>query len=998
MPTSMSIRKSLVLFLCLALIVSWGVTLKPASSHAADPSLASPLLESPVDGSFINSSAFTLQWSATNGAEYYYLMVATDADFDDLVFDRGLQQNSFDVTGLVRGIEYYWQVEVYDADDNFLSVSDVSRFKVFTDSEAKPMNQPVETLYSGTEVTLDGDKLEYTDDTTYDVIELPFPFTFYGETYEDIYATSNGYLLFDPDISVSKIAPFHYDLYVTTKSKVVYTTIGDAPNRKFVMQYTNMLTYNKRNSTTPFGTFQIILYESTNNIQFQYPYLVGLTHGYDAFGANARIGIFSDTDAVKFSDGQKSLREKQAIRFTPSTDEGSYMMSGDADYESILLIPDTFPDTSLLGSPADGSYVTSVSPALNFNWANESDATKYRLLVSTNAEFMNVVKDEVGITSTSVDLSGLEEGTKYYWKVVAYNATGNYTFSNTNQFVTIESNPSITVETDNASLITSMTATVGGNVSATGIAPVAERGIVYSLNANPTYSDNKVAAATGGTGVFTVDLAGLQSNSTYHVRAYAISEGRITYGQDVSFTTLRSTASLSSLSLSGVALNESVSGSVYSYTARVPYSVSSTAVTATVNEAVYRSVTANVYNSGNSLVFGPINLASGVMSSAIPLNVGMNKIEIVVLSLDDTGTTYTVTVTRAAAATPPSGGGGGGPSTVTSKNGKLTLPVGKAGEVSLDNEIELIIPANASKKQLELTIEKMLSTQGLLSNKEILASSVFEILKNFTENFDKPVTITLSFDPSKLKSGQTVAIFYYDEVKKVWVKVEGGKISKNRISADVNHFTKFAALVVDEKTGLPITEQSTEQPKDTTTEVKFSDIKGHWAEVSIKQAVYSGIVKGYTDGTFKPNATVTRAEFAVMLMNALKPSGNGAELSFSDNAKIGSWAQKAIAQAVQANIIKGFSDGTFRPNEQLTRAEMASIIANALKLTAEANATTGFADDSSIPTWAKGAVSALKKLELVSGKGGNKFDPKATTTRAEAVTVLLKMLEQASKK
>ncbi|WP_256761021.1 S-layer homology domain-containing protein [Cohnella sp. WQ 127256] len=562
-------------------------------------------------------------------------------------------------------------------------------------------------------------------------------------------------------------------------------------------------------------------------------------------------------------------------------------------------------------------------------------------------------------------------------------------------------NQSVTVNTDTTvNAITSVTATVGGSVITDGIATIAERGIVYSLNANPTIYDTTVAAAIGGVGAFTVDLVGLQSNKTYYARAYAISESNIFYGQDVTFTTLDShgsSATLSGLSLREITLDQLMSGSVYSYTASVPNTVSSTAVTATVQDADYRSVTANVYNSSDILVLGPIDLASGVMSSEIPLHVGSNKIKIVVLALDGSETTYTVTITRATAQTTPPPGGGGAPSVVTSKDGKLSLPIDRAGEVSLNNEIEITIPANATKKQLELTIEKVLSTQGLLGSKEILASSVFEVLKNFTEKFDKMVTITMLFDPSKLKSGQTVAIFYYDEVKKAWVKVEGGKISKNRISVEVNHFTKFAVLVVDEKTGLPVLEQSTDTKTDPATEFKLSDITKHWAEASIKQAVISGIVKGYTDGTFKPNATVTRAEFAVMLMNALKPQGNGAELKFTDNAKIGTWAQKAVAQAVQAGIIKGNQDGSFRPNAEVTRAEMAVMIANALGQPIETNVTTSFADDKDIPAWAKGSVAIVKQAGIVQGNSDNKYAPQNNATRAEAVTVLLKMLAHKNK-
>jgi hypothetical protein len=659
------------------------------------------------------------------------------------------------------------------------------------------------------------------------------------------------------------------------------------------------------------------------------------------------------------------------------------LVSGNV-YSYTASVPNTVSSTAVTATVQDADY-----RSVTANVYNSGNILVFGPIDLVSGVISSEIPLDVGSNKIEIVVLALDgSGTTYTVNVTRAAPIGNQ---------------SVTVNTDTTvNVITSMTATVGGSVITDGIATVAERGIVYSLNANPTINDTKAAAAIGEAGAFTVDLAGLQSNTTYHARAYALSEGNIFYGQDVTFTTLGShgsSASLSALSLRGITLDQLVSGTVYSYTARVPNTVSSTAVTATVQDADYRSVTANVYNSSDTLVLGPIDLASGVISSEIPLDVGSNKIEIVVLALDGSGTTYTVAVTRAAVPiipTPPSVGGDA-PSVVTSKNGKLSLPIGSAGEVSLNNEIEITIPANASKKQLELTIEKVLNTQGLLSNREILASSVFEILKNFTENFDKPVTITMLFDPSKLKRGQTVAIFYYDEVKKAWVEVKGSKINGNRISVEVDHFTKFAVLVVDVKTGLPVLEPSTDTTTNPTTEVKFSDIAKHWAEASIKQAVISGIVKGYTDGTFRPNATVTRAEFAVMLMNALKPQGNGAELKFTDNVKIGAWAQKAVAQAVQADIIKGNKDGSFRPNAEVTRAEMAVMIAKALGQSVEANAATGFADDRDIPAWAKGSVAIVKQAGIVQGKSGNKFAPQDNATRAEAVTVLLKMLAQKNK-
>nr|WP_240548402.1 immunoglobulin-like domain-containing protein [Paenibacillus lignilyticus] len=338
-----------------------------------------------------------------------------------------------------------------------------------------------------------------------------------------------------------------------------------------------------------------------------------------------------------------------------------------------------------------------------------------------------------------------------------------------------------------------------------------------------------------------------------------------------------------------------------------------------------------------------------------------------------------ITVTAASTGTPTT------PSTpsdnpVTSTDGTLALPAGQSGKVSFEDAVTISIPAGSTTNDLKLTIDKVLNTENLVSDEDVIASPVFEILKNFSENFSKSITLTFAFNPTKLSGEGKVAVFYYDEVKKEWVKVGGVQINANHISVEVNHFTKYAVFV--------------ENPTPT---IHFSDITGHWAEPNIKKAASSGIVKGYQDGTFKPGKTVTRAEFAVMLMNVLKPQGEGAQLTFTDTAKIGTWAKQAVAQAVQAGIIKGYADGSFRPNEEITRAEMAAMIAIATGTPIKEVAATDFADDKDIPEWAKAGVAFVKQAGIVQGKGDNQFVPRDHATRAEAVTVLLNLLAQMNK-
>ncbi|WP_312117210.1 outer membrane protein assembly factor BamB family protein [Brevibacillus reuszeri] len=174
----------------------------------------------------------------------------------------------------------------------------------------------------------------------------------------------------------------------------------------------------------------------------------------------------------------------------------------------------------------------------------------------------------------------------------------------------------------------------------------------------------------------------------------------------------------------------------------------------------------------------------------------------------------------------------------------------------------------------------------------------------------------------------------------------------------------------------------------------LSDIDRHWAKNAIIEAVSKGIVYGYPDGTFKPDRTVTRAEFAVLLMNALKPAGKGEALIFKDKDAIGPWAEKQIAQCVELGIINGYSDGTFRPNKTITHAEMIVMVVRAANLPIGDDITTaGFLDEASIPPYARSQVAVAKLYGITNYIADNRFRPNEASTRAESVTAIINMLK-----
>ncbi len=173
-----------------------------------------------------------------------------------------------------------------------------------------------------------------------------------------------------------------------------------------------------------------------------------------------------------------------------------------------------------------------------------------------------------------------------------------------------------------------------------------------------------------------------------------------------------------------------------------------------------------------------------------------------------------------------------------------------------------------------------------------------------------------------------------------------------------------------------------------------SDVTGHWAQERISEAIRRGIVTGYPDGTFRPNEPVTRLQWISFLVRALHLQGEGARLNFTDKGEIPAWGQSDVAVAVANGLISGYPDGSFRPNQEITRAEMVSILARILKLKPDKGLQSSFSDSKAIPAWAQEDVAAVANKGLIQGRGNNVFAPNASTKRAEAIVLLLTMLDK----
>lgn len=121
-----------------------------------------------------------------------------------------------------------------------------------------------------------------------------------------------------------------------------------------------------------------------------------------------------------------------------------------------------------------------------------------------------------------------------------------------------------------------------------------------------------------------------------------------------------------------------------------------------------------------------------------------------------------------------------------------------------------------------------------------------------------------------------------------------------------------------------------------------SDIKGHWAEGIIEEWLARDLAGGYPDGTFRPNNPVSRAEFVVFLNRAFGVRGAGEGAVFTDIPET-AWFYKDISAAWQAGIVSGYPDGSFRPQNLISRQEAAAILGKFIKVVAVQS--TNFVDN-----------------------------------------------------
>ncbi|MEO0408312.1 MAG: S-layer homology domain-containing protein [Cyanobacteria bacterium P01_A01_bin.135] len=183
-------------------------------------------------------------------------------------------------------------------------------------------------------------------------------------------------------------------------------------------------------------------------------------------------------------------------------------------------------------------------------------------------------------------------------------------------------------------------------------------------------------------------------------------------------------------------------------------------------------------------------------------------------------------------------------------------------------------------------------------------------------------------------------------------------------------------------------------PAPAAAQTRFSDIpSGYWAEQFIGDLAARDVIAGFPDGSFQPNAPVTRAQYAAMVRKAFNQADIRRPVAFVDVAG-NYWATPAINDAYSMGFLSGYPGNVFRPDQNIPRAQVLVSLANGLGYSANSSSGLRFYNDAAaIPDYATGSIAAATEEGIVVNYPSvNRLRPNETATRADVAAFIYQAL------
>lgn len=523
-----------------------------------------------------------------------------------------------------------------------------------------------------------------------------------------------------------------------------------------------------------------------------------------------------------------------------------------------------------------------------------------------------------------------------------------------------------TVLTGAVTNVTSNGAILSGSVTSDGGAAVTEIGYVYSTMPNPVVDGlgvTKIILGSSYNGPFEMSISGLSAETKYYVRAYAKNSVGVSYGSDVSFTTL--TANVPS--------NPPVSSG--GDTSQMPVIT----VDKEGNHPAIASMKSNagLNDNGNATVMIKEQDVKALIEAAKKYAENKDKIE------DGIGIAFYIQF--------------------ASQGRSLSVDMEEKALILLEKEdVELF---NVNSLLVKLSFDKGAIQKMKSQSSGKLTMSVLPFTKLSAEAKlligRRPVyDLTISYN----KKGNTEYITDFGQgtaTLSIAYKADSGENSNNLFAVYVDKNGKPQLLknsfydngwLTFGRNSLSVYGVAYKK-----TVPVFNDIIGHWAEKDINFIAALDLILGTGETIFSPNKAITRAEF-IMALGKLSGEDMSSYMlsSFADVPDTSSHLPY-IEWAVKKGIIQGIGGNKFGPEMQITREQMAVMMVNYVKAVGYElpvlQQILSFADDEEISLWAKDSVKTIQQAGIIIGKNNNLFDPAGNATRAETSIILRRFME-----
>ena len=757
--------------------------------------------------------------------------------------------------------------------------------------------------------------------------------------------------------------------------------------------------------------------EGTNTIEDVSTGIFVLAHSSSTGDATLTITGSGSLDAsgslngimVQSNSGDATLTIQSAdVTLTSNSGNGVTVQAGSADSSG---------GHTITLSVEGGSLTASGSTGISFDSASSKTVSATKLTVSNNAI---VRANDVGSKISNVDLQ-IGKGNNSLGGIV-FDGNQGTVYGNVilQEDLTIESGQTLTVPegsslncnnnlTNKGTILVETGGTVSGNLS--GGTPLT----TPSISQQP----QSMTVTEGSTAEFSITASDAQTYQWQRKATYTESEWEnISDATTTSYTTADTTTNMNGYqyrcvvkSASGVSvISQTATLTVQAKPASVPvtgvtldkttlelFTGGSATLTATVqpDDATNKNVT---WQSDNANV---ATVQNGTVNA-----VGAGKATITVTT-EDGNKTATCAVTLEKPYTPPPYI----PPTKTpseqaidkiedAKEGSTVKITLRTGQTKLDKEVfeelagrdvtlEISLPGGVTwtvnGEDIPKTADLTDLDMGVSLNTSTIPVDLINAITGeigtvqLTLKHDGPFgfTMTLTAPVGKENEGLWANLYHYDEDAGEMVYQTAAQVDEDGNAAlPFDHASQYA-IVLDSK----------------SHDLPFTDLAANaWYTDAVAYVYRHGIMEGMSDTAFAPNKSLTRAEAVQVLYNLEGQPTVSGNATFPD--LVYEWYKPAIAWAEQTGVVDGYEDGTFRPDEPVTREEFAQMLYNyaaykGYDLTAEGD-LTAFPDGSEVQEWAVPAMAWANGNALINGHDDGTLDPAGTTTRAQAAAILMR--------